>query len=68
MHIVPWVVFKTLKPQYKNQDVRKDDEKKNVSAEPMIPEALREPNLFEQTLEKLVISYEKNLKVKSIQN
>ena len=31
MHIVPWVVLKTLKPQYENQDVQKDDEKKCLS-------------------------------------
>ena len=61
--IVHRVRLKPIKPQYKNQDLRYIDEKL-FTADPMIPEALREPNLFDHTLEELTFSYDKNRQVK----
>ena len=61
--IVHRVRLKPNKPQFKIQDLRDIDEKL-FTADPMIPEALCEPNLFDHTLEELTFSYDKNLQVK----
>ena len=61
--IVDRVRLKPIKPQYKIQDLRYIDEKL-FTADPMIPEKLREPILFDHTLEELTFSYDKNRQVK----
>ena len=61
--IVHRVRLKPIKPQYKIQDLQNIDEKL-FKADPMIAEALREPNLFDQALEELTFSYDKNRRAK----
>ena len=61
--IVHKVRLRPIKPQYKIQDLRYIDEKLFL-ADTMIPEALREPNLVDHTLEELTFSYDKNRQVK----
>ena len=61
--IVHRVRLKPINQQYKIQDLRYIDEKL-FTADPMIPEALREPNLFGHTLEELTFSYDENRQVK----
>ena len=61
--IVHRVRLKPIKPQYKFQDLQNIDEKL-FKADPMIAEALREPNLFDHALEELTFSYDKNRRAK----
>ena len=61
--IVHRVRLKPIKPQYKIQDLQNIDEKL-FKADPMIAEALREPNLFDHALEELTFSYDKNRQAK----
>ena len=61
--IVHGVGLKPIKAQYKIHDLQ-DINKKLFTGDPMIPEALREPNIFDHIPEELTFSYDKNRQVK----